>query len=291
MLPGLLESAIATLFFASAAIFVRGAAGVAPADIAFFRMFLASLFMLAFAAIRRAPLLPPQGRRSRFLAYGLVTAGHFIFYIASLGLTTIAHALVLVNLAPLFTAALGAVFLDERPSRRQYPGMMLALIGVAVLAGFEPHFSGPMLLGDLFALVSGALYGVYSIIGRSERARLPLPTYALAVYATAALWLWPLAHFPTALPAGANVRLSLLALAVLPTCFGHTLYNAALRKGQAAYVNLIATQEATGGIILGALLLGEYPSLVSLAGAALAIAGIAWTTVAARTARTPRAGD
>ncbi|MGE5561154.1 MAG: DMT family transporter [Chloroflexota bacterium] len=283
-MPGLVEAAVATLFFASAAILVRGADGVPPAAIAFFRMFLASLVMLAFAAVRRAPLLPPPGRRSRFLLYGLVTAGHFIFYIASLGLTTIAHALVLVNLAPLFTAALGAALLRERPSPRQYPGMVIALVGVAVLAGFEPRLSGRMLLGDLFALISGALYGVYSVIGRSERERLPLPTYALAVYATAAVWLWPLAGFPTALPGG-SARLSLALLALLPTCFGHTLYNAALRKGQAAYVNLIATQEATGGIILGALLLREYPSPLSLTGALIAIAGIAWTTIVSRPAR------
>lgn len=280
-LPGLLEALVATQFFASAAIFVRGAAGVPPADLAFFRMFLASAVMAGWALVRRAPLLPPRGRRSRFLAYGLVTAGHFVFYTASLGLTTIAHALVLVNLAPLFTAAFAAVFLDERPAPGQYPAMLLALVGVAVLAGFEPHLSGRMLLGDLFALISGALYGLYSVIGRSERGRLPLPTYALATYFAAALWLWPLAHFPTTLPSG-PARPAVWLLALVPTCLGHTLYNAALRKGQAAYINLIATQEATGGIILGALLLHERPPATTLVGAAAAIAGIAWATLAAR---------
>lgn len=280
-MPGLLEAVVATLCFASAAIFVRGAAGVPSADLAFFRMFLASLVMAGWALIRHEPLLPPRGRRSRFLAYGLATAGHFVFYIAALALTSVAHALVLVNLAPIFTAVFSAVLLDERPAAGQYPGMVVALSGVAVLTGFEPHLSGRMLLGDLFALVSGALYGLYSVIGRSERGRLPLPTYALATYSAAALWLWPLAHFPTVLPAG-QARSAVLLLALVPTCLGHTLYNAALRKGKAAYINLIATQEATGGIILGALILHEVPSLVSLGGAAVATAGVAWATMAAR---------
>ncbi|MFI5268121.1 MAG: EamA family transporter, partial [Chloroflexota bacterium] len=55
---------------------------------------------------------------------------------------------------------------------------------------------------------------------------------------------------------------------------GHTLYNASLRRIPATYANLIASQEVTGGVALGALLLGETPSVNSMVGALLAIAGI-----------------
>jgi len=55
---------------------------------------------------------------------------------------------------------------------------------------------------------------------------------------------------------------------------GHTLYNAALRRTHATYVNLIATQEVTGGIILGYLFLGEVPTLSSFLGAVITLAGI-----------------
>jgi drug/metabolite transporter (DMT)-like permease len=65
-----------------------------------------------------------------------------------------------------------------------------------------------------------------------------------------------------------------LALGLLPLGLGHTLYNAALRRTPATYVNLIATQEVTLGILLGILLLGEIPSLNSLIGAFITLVGI-----------------
>ena len=40
------------------------------------------------------------------------------------------------------------------------------------------------------------------------------------------------------------------------------------------YVNLVATQEVTGGVILALLLLGETPSLNALVGAAITLIGI-----------------
>jgi drug/metabolite transporter (DMT)-like permease len=69
--------------------------------------------------------------------------------------------------------------------------------------------------------------------------------------------------------------LAVLGLGIVPLAMGHTLYNAAVRHTHATYVNLISSQEVTGGIILGALLLGQLPSLNSVAGAAITLAGVA----------------
>ncbi len=66
----------------------------------------------------------------------------------------------------------------------------------------------------------------------------------------------------------------MLALGVLPLALGHTLYNAALRRVSATYVNLVSTQEVTGGILLGMLLLAEMPSFNSVLGALITLAGI-----------------
>jgi len=62
---------------------------------------------------------------------------------------------------------------------------------------------------------------------------------------------------------------------MLPLGIGHTLYNASLRRMPATYANLIASQEVTGGVILGAVVLAEAPPPSAIAGAAVAIAGIA----------------
>ncbi|MGB3217719.1 MAG: EamA family transporter, partial [Anaerolineae bacterium] len=70
--------------------------------------------------------------------------------------------------------------------------------------------------------------------------------------------------------------LAVIGLGILPLGIGHTLYNAALRRMHATYANLVATQEITGGVLLGVLLLGEIPSPASLIGALVTLAGIAF---------------
>ena len=59
-----------------------------------------------------------------------------------------------------------------------------------------------------------------------------------------------------------------------PLGIGHTLYNAALRHTHATTANLIATQEVTLGILLGALVLGEMPQINEIAGALVTLLGI-----------------
>ncbi len=68
--------------------------------------------------------------------------------------------------------------------------------------------------------------------------------------------------------------ISVLLLGLQPLALGHTLYNAALRRTNATMVNLVATQEVTGGIILGILLLHEIPSLASIVGVLITLGGI-----------------
>ena len=64
------------------------------------------------------------------------------------------------------------------------------------------------------------------------------------------------------------------ALGIFPLGLGHTLYNAAVRKVHATYANLIATQEVTGGVILGILLLHEIPSITTIIGGVVTLIGI-----------------
>jgi drug/metabolite transporter (DMT)-like permease len=85
-----------------------------------------------------------------------------------------------------------AWFLHEGMERRRWLGTLVAVAGVAILAGFEPAFSPRMAVGDLLALGSAICFGLYSIAGRSQRHRYGLFAYAGSVYILAGLWLLPL---------------------------------------------------------------------------------------------------
>jgi drug/metabolite transporter (DMT)-like permease len=271
---GLYLVGIAVLLFSTSPVLARWAAALTPYEVTGGRMLVAGVIVLLIALMRREALPGPRDW-GRFLAFGLVAAAHFGFYIASLDYTSIAHSLAITYTAPIFVALCSWFFLNEGLDRRKWLGTLVAVGGVAVLTGFEPAFDRTMLFGDLLALGSAICFGLYSVAGRSQRFRYGLFAYAGTVYTVAGLWLLPLALLNLT-PAGYTwpAVASVLALGVLPLGLGHTLYNAALRRTRATYVNLIATQEVTGGILLGMLLLGEFPSPTSVIGVIITLIGI-----------------
>jgi len=294
------------LFFSTSAVLVRSASGLGPLEVAAYRLLVGSgVVGLADAVLGRRARAPaggvpdragevppsprtgevPPSRRAGaearlILAAGLAAAAHFALYIGSLHLTTIAHALVLVNLSPLLAAPLGALFLRERFGRDRLPGLVIALVGLGMMVGLEPRLDTRRLLGDVLAFGAALAYAVYSLVGRSQRGRGDVLAYTRRVYLVAgltllgpALWQRSVLSARGLVP-GSEDLLAVVLLGLLPTAGGHTLYNAALRRADAVTVNLIATQEVTGGVLLGFLVLGERPSLQAVLGGALALLGL-----------------
>lgn len=266
---------LAVVAFSTSPVLVLWAAPLSPFEITVGRLAWAAVLVWSLARLNGQPLLPRQADLPRFALFGLITAVHFISYIASLSYTTIAHSLAIVYTAPIFVTLFSVWFLHEHIARRKWLGVLVTVVGIGILAGFEPRFDARMLLGDALALVSAVTYGLYSVAGRSQRERYGLFTYAGTVYSLAALWALPGAALSFT-PAGYNPRslLALLGAGLIPLGMGHTLYNAALRRTNATVVNLVATQEVTGGVLLGALLLGQVPQVNELAGAGVALLGI-----------------
>ena len=278
---GLLYVCCAVFFFSTSPIFIRWSQPFTSFEIAFWRLAIATLLVAIMGLITRQPLLLKRQEVPRFLLYGLVTALHFIFYIAALSFTTIAHALAIVYTSPIFVTLISAVVLHEPLPLRKYFGIIVAIIGVAIMAGFEPHYTACslhgqcMALGDGIALLSAICFGIYSVIGRGERERHPLFRYTTNVYGLAALWLLPVTlffAFQHSYPLAAVG--SVIALGVFPLGLGHTLYNAAVRRVHATYANLISTQEVTGGVLLGIWLLHEIPSVTTIIGVVVTLIGI-----------------
>jgi drug/metabolite transporter (DMT)-like permease len=300
---------LATGLFSTSAILVRLASGLGPLEVASYRLILGAGFVAVMAAVGRKGLglwgavnCPDRqgsgrhdGRRDRLrrglpiLAAGLAAAAHFAFYIGSLYRTTIAHALVLVNLSPVLAIPLSAIFLGEKLKARRLPGVFIVMVGLGIMVGLEPGLTRAQLAGDILALLAALAYAVYSLIGRSQRTKTNLLAYTFWVYLMAGLILLPAALGSRGLlpglgpvggvgaggsPVAASTVLAVILLALLPTAGGHTLYNAALRRTDAVTINLIATQEVTGGVLLGLLLLGEAPSIQTVVGGVVALVGL-----------------
>jgi drug/metabolite transporter (DMT)-like permease len=285
---GLLYAALGVCFFATTPVLIIWADPLPAEVITWGRMLVAAVAVWVASTLAgrgshsaradRAPAIRER-RVVRFLGYGLIAALHFFFYIASLDYTTVAHSLAIVYTAPIFVTLLSARLLREPVRRRQGLGIAISVLGIAIVSGLEPNLTWSIVVGDFLALLSAITFGFYSVAGRYERSHYPLLVYASRVYAAAALWLLPAAavHLPNldSDDLGWQQVGSVLALGLGPLALGHTLYNAALRRVHATSVNIIASQEVTGGIILSWLLLGQMPSGNSLVGAAITLLGIA----------------
>ncbi len=273
---GALLAVLAVVFFATSPVLVRLAEPLSPYEKTAGRLLVAALALLLLMQVRREPLRVTRRDLPLLAGNGLIAALHFVAYVASLNFTTIAHSLAIVYTAPIFVAIFSAWFLHEPIRPRQWLGVLVAVLGVAILAGFDPNWNARMAVGDLLALISAIMFGLYSVAGRKQRGRYSLFTYAVGVYALAGLWVLPAAA-ANFTPEGYTLwpLLAVVALGIIPLGIGHTLYNAALRHTHATTANLIATQEVTLGILLGALILGEAPKLNEMAGVVVTLLGIA----------------
>lgn len=273
-------AALAALCFATAPVVLIWAEPLSAYEKSAWRMLIAAVAVAALAWYRRRPPRYQRQDVGKFTLFGFVTALHFLTFVAALNFTSIAHAVTVTYTAPIFVTLFSALFLKEHIPVRKFGGILVVLVGIGVLVGFEPMLTPRMLIGDGLALIAAISFGVYSVVGRSQREVYPLLTYTFGVYAVATLWLIPPALMSLT-PDGYGTRqiLSLLWVGIVPLAVGHTLYNAAIRRTHATYANLIATQEITGSVILGALLLGQVPTVNSVIGIAIALAGIVFVLI------------
>lgn len=262
-----------------------------------FSLVIISVFLIGSGSWRQWKKLDRRGVAIAIGA-GAMLALHFWTWNASIGLTTVAASVVLVNLQPAIVAVLSVVWLREPPNRRQWLGIAIAMTGALVIALPDFTTSGSVftsraLLGDLLAFLGAITAAIYFVIGRRLRATLDLWPYVSLVYGSCLVVLIGLALAVGAPVMGQPPRELMIfaALAIGPMLFGHTGLNWALRYLPAYVVNLTLLGEPVGATIIAALLPGirEIPTAITLAGGALILAGIYVT--ARRPAMVPATAD
>jgi len=227
------------------------------------------------------------------LGAGAMLALHFWTWNSSIGFTTVAASVVLVNTQPAMVALLSAGWLREPPTRRQWLGIGIAMAGAFVvalpdMASAANATTERALFGDMLALAGAAAAACYFVAGRKLRATLDIWPYVALVYGTCFVVLIGLAAIVQApvLRQPPRELAIFSALAVGPMLLGHTGLNWALKYLPAYVVNLTLLGEPVGATLLAAVLPGirEVPGLATLVGGALILVGIYVTARAARAA-------
>lgn len=276
----------ATVAVSFSATFIR-IAGDDAATIVWVRMGMAALLLFPWAIreVRRGAFSVTRKRSGTLVVSGLLLAGHFLLWTASLRYTSIASSVLLVSLHPLIVTPLGKRLLGDRVPPRAAAGMTLALLGTAVTCAGDFHVSSSALIGDALALGGAVCLAGYLLIGRGVRADLGVAGYSTSVYATVCVVALAVAsaggtlHIPSP-----RVTVLCLALAVVCTLGGHTVYNWALRHVRAATVSVAFLGEPPLTALLGAVILASIPTPATVAGGVLILAGVALTIAEPRRA-------
>jgi drug/metabolite transporter (DMT)-like permease len=273
-------------------VFIRVAVPpLGPVALTFIRVAVAGVLLALYARHVGAPLRVRE-RWPLFLAVGFFnSAAPFSLVASSQTVLSASWAVVLVATTPLQSALVAAVVLRERLTPRKGVGLVLGIVGVAVLVGWRaPLADVPPLWAVLCALGAGLMYSFAAIATKRFGAAVPTPAMAAGTMLGAAVLVapWVLFFPPNAVP-GAAALASTLLLAAGSTTFAMLIYFGLIRSvgpTKALTVNLLSP---LFGVSAGIVLLDEPATWPLLAGGALILVGLALVLREPSTQEPPRA--
>ena len=210
---------LASVSVSAAAVLVRLAPDAHPVAVALWRTALVGCVLAPSLVSLGRPSKGPQRKDWLLMPVaGLLLAGHFWAWFASLGLTTVLRSTLLVCLSPIWTGLLGWAWLGERPTGSFFVGVALAVLGAGIMSGGAASMGGG-LEGDGLALLGGLLASLYLLVGRRVRQRVSIGVGRCL--SGCAAWLLPVSVL-LEVPLGGYGRETWLALlAAGPQLIGH----------------------------------------------------------------------
>lgn len=254
--------------------------GATTVSVLTIRTVVATVALVGFIVLTR--VWPDTSAWRRGGVIGLLRIGLApLLFMASLNFISAGVEGLVITLVPATTAIMAAVLIGEFVSRRQITGLVVGLAGTSViaaagdsglggggnvLAGFALAGAG-VLVGSL----SGVLQRKYAVLHDTSDLVLPMFLAGLAVSLVAGATV----GFDDARSYGADIWWLLVVLGLGSTLlpFGATLY--ASKHASATLVSVTGYLAPLVGVVGGVVILGEVLTPAILAGAALAVVGVA----------------
>ncbi|WP_269540181.1 DMT family transporter [Cerasicoccus fimbriatus] len=225
----------------------------------------------------RQTKMPPGLWRMTFWP-ALFLGLHMISWLYGARITPAAQSTLIVNLAPLASPFFLFFMVGEKVSRREIAGTLVALVGVLILFGDDLFDTDGPLLGNVVCFGSMLLFCVYLVIARQLREKSTLWTYLGPLYLMAGLICVPPALIWAPLPdvGGWDFKewAMVLGLAVVPTVFGHSVLNFAMRHLRGQLVTTANTAQCIFAAVMAYCLFGEEPDWAFYVAATFILAGI-----------------
>ena len=237
----------------------------------FWRNLGGSLVTLPFALRHK---LNRTGVRWAVLA-GVVLAVHFVGFFISMRLTSVTAGTAIVATQPIFAAFFVKLTGGHIP-KKAWLGMLISFSGVLLVTGIDLQLDRKSFLGDLAALISGALAAAYMLIGSKAQQHLETTSYTTICYFVCAMTALPMAIFAGYEIINFDVKewWILLGLIIGAQILGHTMFNLTLKRVSPAVVSMIVFFEVpVAAIISFVFKIGKEPTLSIIPGVILILAG------------------
>ncbi len=182
-------------------------------------------------------------------------------YFATMPLSTVAIANILMYTSPIWVMVFSIIFLKERLTPKKLLVLLLTFLGCIFIAGvLNPGNLAVTPLGIVTGLLSGLFYGLYSIFGKFVLKKYDSVTVTLYTMLFASIGALSIINFPQNINLILKEPSALIPLAVLivfVTIFPYTLYTLGLKHTSATKASIISCIEPMTSAIAGTLILCE----------------------------------
>lgn len=255
--------------------------GIDPLAVGILRTLLAALLALPLALMLRLKL--PRARRGWVLMLGAALGSYVLFPILfSVGVrhTTASHAALVHASTPLFTGVIAALLERRWPGGWWWVGVVIALVGEALLIGLGRGFDEPgvTVYGDLVVFAACVAVAFGYVAGGSLTQTLGSMAVTFWGLVIAAILMLPgVLLVPSSGLAEASLASlgGLAFLVVISSVVGYIAWNWALAHGGIGRTGVLQFAQPVLSVILAVLLLGESLTWSVLFSAAVILAGVA----------------
>jgi drug/metabolite transporter (DMT)-like permease len=254
---------------------------LAPTTTMALRLVLSALPLLAIVALKHglSPAFSEMRSITRAAMFLGIVSTALPFTLIAWGETKIDSGVAAIGNAsmPVFVAALAIRFrASERATGSRLFGIVLGLLGVAVLTGINPKGGWAGVAGTLAVVLASISYAVATLYTQGLLENVHNDVLAATSVTWGAVFLTPLgavqapSHFPSW-----GVIAAVLALALLGTVAGQLLYFRLIYRYGSARASLVVYLLPVTALFYGALLLNEPITASAIAGLLLILTGTA----------------
>ena len=235
--------------------------------IIFLRAFIGGSFLYIFCKWKKLSFKINVKDYKTIFFSGVLMGMHWITYFISLKLSSVAIGMLSVFTYPIITSFLEPIMLNSKFKKSNLLLGLMVLIGIYFLAP-EISMKNDQFIAVGFGIFSALCYSIRNIYMKAKSSEYEgsiLMVYQLIIVS---VLLSPVFYFYDVNGLGASLP-AILILALLTTAIGHTLFVYSFRNFSISAASIISGVQPIYGIIIGMIVLGEYPGVTTIIGGAV----------------------